>query len=236
MIRILPPSTVNGVPVPFMATYDELCENLKTSGPLAWASFIALSLLGTDLSILKLIELSQSSDWRFRRSAIEAMAYLPQVEKAIGSIHRALEDSSNYVIRAALQLIARKRIQSLHDDVVDLLKSSAPNIRVEAIATLSEIWRIEDFEIVYSIFLSEKNEKIRIASAWILRAHVSENNWYRLFDIWWQDPYNHSRTWACELASTFGIKGVEKQLLTLTSDEDGHVRKAACKALEIVQT
>ena len=217
-----------------MATYDELCENLKTPGPLAWASFIALSLLGTDISILKLIELSQSPDWRFRRSAIEAMAYHPQVEKAIGTIHRALEDSSHYVISAALQSIARIRIQSFHDDVVDLLKSTTPSIKVDAIATLSEIWRIEDFEIIYNIFLSEKNEKIRNTVAWILRVHVTENNWYKLFDIWWKDPYKHCRTWSCELASTFGIKGVEKQLLTLTSDEDGHVRKAARKALEII--
>jgi len=231
MTKPTSPPIINGIPVPYTATYDELCENLKTPGPLAWASCIALSHQGTSVSLSKLIELSQSPDWRFRRSAIEAMAYHPQAGIAVETIGKALSDPSQYVIRVACETVAKLKLDALHEDVSKLLKSANADIRQEAVRTLSEIWRMGDFDRVYNLFVLDKIQKVRNAASWTLRAHATEDNWLKLFRVWQQDSFIRHRKWACELATIFGANRVKEELENLASDKDGHVRKAAIKAL-----
>jgi HEAT repeat protein len=236
MTEPIHPSTVNGTPIHYDTSYDELCEYLKTPGPLAWASFRALSYLGTSVSLKKLIELSQSSDWRFRRSAVDAIAYHPQAEEAIKTVGEALSDSSEYVIRVACEVVAKLKFVALHDKVLHLLTSADPNIRECAAKALNEIWQMDDFDKVYSIYATEKIQKVRNAAAWTLRDHATNDNWLKLFEAWWQDSLVRHRKWSCELASTFGVNQVKKELEKLALDKDGHVRKAAIKALELSQT
>ena len=231
MAKPTSPSIVNGIPVPYTATYDELCEYLKTPGPLVWASCIALSHQGTSVSLSKLVELSQSSDWRFRRSAIEAIAYHPQAENAVEIIGKALSDPSQHVIRTACEIVAKLKLDALHDNVLALLKSDNQDTRQEAVKTLSEIWRMDDFDKVYNLFMLDKIQKVRNAAAWTLHAHATEDNWLKLFGVWQQDSFIRHRKWACELATIFGADRVKEELEKLASDKDGHVRKAAIKAL-----
>ena len=236
MTEPIHPSTVNGTPIHYGTSYDELCEYLKTPGPLAWASFRALSHLGTSVSLKKLIELSQSSDWRFRRSAVDAIAYHPQAEEAIETISIALSDSSEQVVRVACEVVAKLKFIALHDNVLHLLPSNDPSTRKYAVKTLSEIWQTDDFDKVYSIFTTDKIQEVRNAAAWTLRDHATNTNWLKLFEAWWQDSLVRHRKWSCELASTFGVSQVKKELENLAFDKDGHVRKAAIKALERSQT
>ena len=236
MTKPIHPSTVNGAPIHYGTSYDELCEYLKTPGALAWASFRALSHLGTSASLKKLIELSQSSDWRFRRSAIDAIAYHPEAEEAIETIGKALSDSAEYVVRVACEVVAKLKFVVLHDNVLHLLTSNNPNTREYAVKTLSEIWQTDDFDKVYNLFATDKIQEVRNAAAWTLRAHVTEDNWLKLFEVWWQDTLVRHRKWSCELASAFDVNQVKKELENLAFDKDGHVRKAAIKALERSQT
>lgn len=230
------PSIVNGTPIHYGTSYDELCEYLKTPGPLAWASFHALSHLGTSVSLKKLIELSQSSDWRFRRSAVDAIAYHPQAAEAIETIDKALSDSSEYVVRVACEVVAKLKFVVLHDNVLHLLTSHNPSTREYAVKTLSEIWQMDDFDKVYNLFKTDEIQEVRNAAAWTLRAHATDDNWRKLFEAWWQDSLVRHRKWSCELASIFGVNQVKKELENLAFDKDGHVRKAAIKALELSQT
>jgi HEAT repeat protein len=226
------PSQVNGIAIPYAATYDELCEYLKTPDALAWAACIALGHLETSDALTKLIELSQSSDWRFRRIAIDALAYDLQAKKAIEPLRAALRDSSPYVIRTACKTIAKIKLVELHDNVVALLKSNDPATRQSAVKALDEIWQVTDFDEAFGLLLSDKVAKVRNEAAWTLRAHATNENWMKLFEVWWQDSVIRHRKWACELALMFDAHKVKNELEQLSSDKDGHVRKAALKALE----
>ena len=222
--------TINGTTIRDDTSYDELCAYLLAPGPLAWAACKALGHLGTSASLKKLIELSQSADWRFRRSAIDAIAYHPQAEDAFETIGKALSDSSQYVARIACEVVAKAKLSALHDSIADLLASNNPDIRQEAARTLGEIWQADDFDKVYNLFVLDKIEKVSNAAAWTLRAHATNDNWLKLFRAWWQDPLIRHRKWACDLASIFGTSQVEKEIENSASDKDGHVRKAAIKA------
>ncbi|MFZ5879219.1 MAG: HEAT repeat domain-containing protein [Chloroflexota bacterium] len=236
MTKPTQPSLINGISIHYGTSYDELCEYLKTPGPLAWASFRALSHLGTSVSLKKLIELSQSDDWRFRRSAVEAIAYHPYAGESVETIGKALSDPSEYVVRAACEVIAKLKFATLHDNVLYLLTSNNPKTREYAVKTLSEIWQMKDFDKVYSIFVTDKIQEVRNAAAWALHGHATNDNWLKLFEVWWQDSLVRHRKWSCELASAFGVSQVKKELEKLTFDKDGHVRKAAIKALNFLQT
>jgi HEAT repeat protein len=235
MIDQMYPTQVNGVRIPYAATYDELGEYLKTPGSLAWAACIALGRLGTSDALTKLVELSKSSDWRFRRSAIEGFAYHPQAGKVPEPLRAALKDSSPYVVRTACETIAKIKSVELHDDVLVLLKSSNPAIRQSAVRALKSLWRVTDFDEVFDLFLSDKVAKVRNEAARTLRSHVTSETWMKLFGDWWQNSVIRHRKWACELASMFDAQKVKKELEALSSDTDGHVRKAALKALEYPQ-
>lgn len=231
MVNEMYPVEENGVVVPYTATYDELCECLKTPGPLAWEACIALGRLGTSVAFTKLEELSQSPDWRFRRTAIEALAFHPQAGKAIELLQAALKDSSPYVSRTACGTIAKIKLVELHDDVIALLKSNNPVTRQSTVIALNEIWRDTDFDETYGLFLSDRVADVRKQAAWTLRNHATNENWMKLFEAWWRDFIIRHRKWACELASMFNAHKVEKELEELSRDKDGHVRKAAMKAL-----
>ena len=225
------PTRINGITVLYTAAYDELCEYLKTPEPLAWAACIALGRLGTSESLTKLVELSQSSDWRFRRSAIEALAYHPQAGKATEPLRAALNDSSPYVIRTACNTIAQIRLAELHDDVIILLKSNNPATRQSAVKALKDLWHLTDFDEIFALFLSDKVAEVRIETAWTLRTHATDENWGKLFEVWRQDSVIRHRKWACELTLIFGSDKVKKELEELSRDKNGHVRNAAMKAL-----
>lgn len=72
-------------------------------------------------------------------------------------------------------------------------------------------------------------------AAWNLRAAATLRNWRRLFSIWYADEQPRHRQWACELAETFGDADVLPQLVLLSGDANGHVRKAAHLAAERIQ-
>ena len=151
------PSSWNGTPVPYTATFEELSMNVETPGPLAWASCIALGHMENSAALQKLVELAKSADWRYRRSAIEAVAYHSQEKTAIGTIQIALHDSSSYVVRSACQTVGTLHLLEAHNDVLALLESQEPYTREIAVGSLSEIWQLSDFDTVYTRLLHLKN-------------------------------------------------------------------------------
>ena len=226
---------LNGTPIPYTASFAELCRNLKSPGPLAWASIMALGYQDSDDAFQELVELSQSTDWRFRRSAVEALAHHSRVGDAQNVIERALNDTSPYVVRTACEVVGNLKLSTLHDNVATLLNSKYPVTRQSALRVLSQLWHESDFPMVFHIFISDGNESVRKEAAWVLRDHPSKENWLELFQAWWQDPLGRHRRWSCELATTFGASKVEKELKELSGDADGHVRKAAASALSLIK-
>jgi HEAT repeat protein len=228
------PIMLNGTSIPYSSSFKELCVNLESPGPLAWASLVALGYQETELAFQKLLELSQSPDWRFRRGALEALAFHSGARDIQNVLKRALNDTSPYIIRIACKVIGDLKLSGLHDNIVTLFKSQSAIKRDIALRTLNDLWRETDFPIVFHIFLSDRNESVRREAAWVIRAHPTHENWLELFQNWQQDPLARHRRWACELASDFGASKVEEELRKLSCDSDGHVRKAANKALELI--
>jgi hypothetical protein len=142
-----------------------------------------------------------------------------------------LKDTSPYVVRTACETLAKIKLDELHDDLIDLLKSRNPAIRQSAVKALNKIWRVTSFDEVFDLFLADKVVKVKNEAAWTLRTHATNENWLKLFEAWWQDSVIRHRKWACELALMFDVHQVEKELQELSRDTDGHVRKAARKAL-----
>lgn len=223
---------INGIPIPYTTPPEELVQILDTPGPKAWAAFVALG-YNPSLSALQiLIKFASSDDWRFRRSAIEAIAYHPHAKLALHTISNALHDTSIYVVRAACATVKELKLTEVHDEILELLKSKYPTIRQVAIATLGSIWQPVDFDQIFTLFVNEPDVHVRRDAAWVLRDHATKGNWVYLFNAWHQDQLHRHRVWACELAVEFGISEVQMELEALCSDENGHVRKAACKALD----
>jgi HEAT repeat protein len=77
--------------------------------------------------------------------------------------------------------------------------------------------------------------QVRKEAAWTLRANTSSGNWRALFQAWRSHRLARHRVWACEVAGAFGDTNIEPELVPLAGDEDGHVRKAAARALREIR-
>ena len=84
-----------------------------------------------------------------------------------------------------------------------------------------------------TIYLSDQVQAVRREAAWALKANASPENWEPLFEAWASDSVPRHGIWACELAMALGGASVHEQLVRLSDDAYGHVRKAAIRALEV---
>lgn len=200
--------------------------------PLTHESIRALALRDDGEALTLLSVASSASDQFIRRSAIEAIGRLPRGQELRTSILDALTDSSDYVVRAACEVVARWTWSEAHDVVVSALASLSPPTREAAIRTLGAIWRENDFRPVFHIYIGDPERTVRREAAWVLRERVTAPDWLRLFEAFRTDDTPRHRVWACELAARFGGPSLSPLLATLVSDCDGHVRKAAGRAIE----
>ena len=223
---------LNGVKVPYEADIDSLRSQLTPPGPQAWAACIALGNHPSDEAFELLVELANSPDWSYRRAAIEAIGLHKRGKSAAELLRSHLSDSSEYVVRTSCDTIAKLGLHELHDSILSLLDSQSPSTRETALRALSVLWQPSDFDKVFSIFAHDPSGEVRKESAWTLNANVSEDNWNKLFGAWKGDSLARYRIWACELAERFADAKLGDELEKLLADRDGHVRKAAHRALE----
>ena len=226
------PETVNGVPVPYSAAVSDLVARLKPATEYSWAACVALGHNGSKAALDALRVLTSDADWRYRRSAIEALAWHPLGRSLTTHIGHALSDRSHYVVRAACETVAALELREVHNVVLDLLKSSSSSTRLSALRALSQIWSDEDFATIIKVFRSDRVQAVRREAAWALKANASAATWHHLFAAWLDDPLPRHRIWACEIAVEFGGASVRDKLVQLSGDTDGHVRKAAKRALD----
>jgi len=225
------PTTLNGIEIPYNACLTDLEKMLDKPGEKAWAAFQALTKHSSPESFNLLISYSKSSDWRFRRAAIEALTEHPRAKQAIELFIEALSDQSEYVVRTACHSAAVLNIKQAHDTIIQFLKSHNDKTKECALRTIACLWSPNDFSLVYSLFTSDLNEKIRREAAWTLRKIASEESWQILFNTWKNDTFPRHRLWACEVAYKYGTIDCRNDLEILAKDNDGHIRKAAAKAL-----
>lgn len=209
----------------------ELLSQLLVAGPSAWAAFRQLAARGDEASLRVLCEQAQAPDWRYRRVAIEALASHALVSRARQVIVVALGDASPYVARTACEAVGRLAIPQARPGISALARDPDSATREAALRAWAAVWRPEDFEPVYQIYAQDKVEQVRREAAGLLRQHADAASWQRLFAAWSMAPFGRHRVWACELAARFGVAAAEAALRELLHDKDGHVRKAASRAL-----
>ena len=171
-------------------------------------------------------------DQFLRRTAIEAIGYHPQGQQLRSIILSTLRDPSEYVVRTSCEVVARWELLEAHELVVALLTSPSKATLQTAIRTLGTIWVDADFPMIFRIYTNASEVEVRREAAWVLRQRVTSAHWQTLFDAFYVDELARHRQWACELAEKFSGPNILPVLSHLSSDVDGHVRKAAACAIQ----
>jgi HEAT repeat protein len=184
------------------------------------------------LTILR--DASAENDQFLRRTAIETIGRHPGGRALHTVILAALTDPSDYVVRTACKVVEDWAWGEAHDLLMALLKSPSHATRRTAIHALSPIWRETDFRAVFDIYTRDPERTVRREAAWTLRERVGTPDWLQLFGAFRTDDPPRHRMWACELAARFGGRDMNPILATRASDHDGHVRKAATRAIEML--
>ena len=229
------PELLNGVPIPYGASVAQLLGMIESSGSEKWAAIMALAHCDADEALHLLGNLAQSSDTYIRRAAIEAIGRHARGHMAGQLVCKRLEDSSDYIVRSACKAAVALKLRAAHGGIQILLKHRSQSLRLVAVQSLAVLWRNSDFSKVFQLMQSDPADEVRKEAAWTLRKHALRSNWHLLFDTWRREHPPRHRVWACQLAEAFGGSDILQFLAQLATDRDGHVRKAACRAIDIIQ-
>jgi HEAT repeat protein len=235
--QLLPDSGVerwNGVPIPYGLPLEELEARLQQPGAAAWTAILALARDPQERAIQILTRCVRFEDWRFRRIALEAISDHALALDASGLIRASLHDPSPYVVRTAIEAILRLELTAAHDDLLSLFSANEAATRQAAVRGLSSMWGSGDFMAVLRLFRSDPSPAVRNSAAWTLNETAEASTWRTLFDTWKDDDLPRARTWACQLAGRYGNPDLVPELERLARDRNGHVRKAAARAMEQV--
>jgi HEAT repeat protein len=182
-------------------------------------------------SLKTLAEAAAVGDQFLRRTAIEAIGRHPRGRALQVIILGALKDPSAYVVRTACDVVAEWALSEAHEPVAGLLANASHATRQHAVHALDAIWTDADFPMLFRIYTGDPEIDVRRDAARVLRQRTGPADWRTLFDAFYQDALARHRQWACELAEAFADAGILPLLSRLSSDVDGHVRKAASKAI-----
>jgi HEAT repeat protein len=191
-----------------------------------------------DTLVLQLLaDVAAGDDQFLRRTALEVIGNHPQGRSMQAVILKALSDTSGYVVRTACDIAGKWEIREAHDLVLALLTDASGPTRQTALRALSKVWRDADFPVVFQVYERDADVRVRREAAWVLRKYAAPENWRKLFEAFLVDELARHRQWACEIAEKFSDPEMLPQLLSrLTFDSNGHVRKAASRAINITST
>jgi hypothetical protein len=227
--------TWNGHPVPLSASLSELAEVLAEPPPKCWPAFVALGRRAEDASLAMLVAEANGRDPYRRRAAIEAIGNHAKGAAAAEIVRDRLFDADGPVVRAAIAAAQRISDTGSHDRIADLLRDADTETRIAALLALAVLWLPVDFEHILAIAQGDADERVRREAGFTLRRHAGVEEWHRLADLWIASDLPRERVWACELVEGFGAIADDMALAArLTADEDGHVRRAADRAVRVL--
>lgn len=190
-----------------------------------------------DAAALEILAGAAAVDDQFlRRTALEVIGRHPQGRELRALILGALGDPSEYVTRTACEVVERWELLEARNLLLPLLANVNEATRQSAIRALGAIWVDADFPRVFRIYAKDFVPDVRREAASVLRRRVAAADWRTLFDAFSADELARHRVWACELAGSFASPEILPLLSRLSSDSDGHVRKAAARATETISS
>jgi HEAT repeat protein len=223
------------MPVPYEKDTAELLRLLSLDLPASWPAYIALAHKPEPAALEALEESAGSQDFRRRLLAVEALGMRADGAEAAPTLVALLRDESPYVVRKACEVVGKLGVGSGHTEVVRLLQSIEPATREKAVDALAELWEEGDFERLLARFEKDPSQGVRRQAAWALYRRAGPGNSKPLFDLWHPNSLHRHRGWACELAGEYGDPSCEPVLRGLLQDPDGHVRKAAKRAIAKIE-
>lgn len=226
------PTVVNGVPVPYERSVAELRALAGSDTPERWAAIVALGRAPGPEALQGLAELAAARDPYCRRAAIEAIGKRSDGDHLGHVVLAQMTDRNGIVVRTAVEAASNLALPGAHPRLRELLKDPEPATRAASVRALARLWTREDFEAVVALFKHDPSAEVRKSAGWTLRATASADHADALFELWRSDPMPRHRQWACELAAMFPAPHLHDVLVELESDVDGHVRKAARRALQ----
>jgi HEAT repeat protein len=152
----------------------------------------------------------------------------------VSQLRHMFSDASPIVVRSAAEAARKLRDAASHDPIVGLLRRGDASMRQEALRTLDELWRGGDLERVLVVARQDADDATRRQASFVLKNHASPAEWRLLLDLWQRSVVPRERVWACELIRDFGVKEDGPLAEPFLIDSNGHVRRAAKSALEVV--
>jgi HEAT repeat protein len=228
------PQQINGTPILYDAPLEILLEHIKSHSAKTGPAFVALGAHSSEQSLAALVSTAKGKDADFRRAAVEAIACHSLGITQAKLICDLFQDSDEIVVRAACRAASNLKLSESHSQILAFLNSKNPKTREVALEALNNLWLDSDFEQVFKVHTTDRNSNVRKQAAWTLQKNIAQKNWSKLFEIWHKDETSRHRVWACELAAQFGSESTLPILEKLSNDRDGHVRKAAKKAIGIL--
>jgi HEAT repeat protein len=197
-----------------------------------WAAIVALAHSPDPHALQYLGDLASFSDPLVRRYVVQWIGRCPDGAKLAGVVVERLRDPHGSVVRTAAHVAGELAISEAHAGVVALLGDTAPATREAGLWALEKLWQEADFELVLKVFESDASQKVRRTAGWTLRGTRTASTAAVLVELWRADPLARHRVWACEIVAEFQQRQFYECLTHLTGDRDGHVRKAAKRALQ----
>ncbi|MHC5540330.1 HEAT repeat domain-containing protein [Singulisphaera rosea] len=229
------PELWNGEPIPYHEPIEVLLAAISSPGPKAWAAIRALVERPGPEMLAILIGLTRSRDPHLRRAAVEAIGNHRSGQDGAVAVVDMLHDHDGIVVRAACIAATALGLSVAHDRVRELIDSEEEATRYTAWDALETLWEPTDFEGVFARYQHDPSDRtIRRRAAWTLAKHVGREHWERVFAAWSRDNVSRHRVWACTLAETFGDRAIFPALNPLRADPDGHVRRAADRAVIMI--
>ena len=104
-----------------------------------------------------------------------------------------------------------------------------PTTRSASLQALDVLWRDDDLDAVLATMTDDPNDVVRRQAAWVLSHHAPVDS--RLIQRWRVSALSRDPVWVCDFLAQSSIPDRSAILETLLHDPDGHVRKAARRAL-----
>ena len=185
-------------------------------------------------ALISLAALAAVDDQFLRRTAVETIGLHPRGRELGAVILSALRDPSEYVVRTACNVVEGWSLLEAHDLVLPLLANDSGATRRSALGALGSIWAETDFPSVFKLFMGDSEIDVRREAGLVLRQQATSTTWQTIVEAFCTDELARHRQWACELAERFSGPELLPALSPLLSDPDGHVRKAAARAVHAV--
>jgi len=228
------PPDIDGVPVPYGRSALELYAIVTAGTAERSAAVVALAHSSDPRALACLGELGSFSDPGVRRFVVQWIGRCPDGAKLGHVVIERLRDLNGLVVRTAAYVAGELGLSDAHTDVLALLNDRSPSTRQAGLCALEKLWHATDFDAVVEMFRSDASEKVRRTAGWTLRGTCSANRAPALFELWRADPLPRHRVWACQLVAEFPHRQFHECIACLADDRDGHVRKAARRALEAI--